>query len=176
MALGATKVAGRAVRALEADAARPNTLSSRFGLGEFPLHTDCADDEHPPRYVLLATALPRTAATLVYDTRDRHGPLADDGHALFRVAGRRACHYSRLRERRPAGSMLRYNPVTHTPLNGAATAVETAIKACRTSADRIDWTNTRLAVIDNWVCLHGRERVDAADGRGLHRLHVWTRP
>lgn len=175
-ALGATRVAGRVAQAVTAGAARPNTLSSRFGLGEFPLHTDGANGDDPPRYVVLASTLPRAAATLVLDARGPGGPLAGGERALFRVHGQRSCHYSRFRERRACGSMVRYNPATHTAVNDAAAAIEAALAASAASADRIDWRSTRVAVIDNWACLHGRERVGDSDRGRMRRLHVWTRP
>ena len=173
--LNATKIATRINRATSAGTARSNTLSSRYGLGEFPLHTDGADQDHPPRYVLLLSTVPRTAATLVLGLRRRASPLLAESNALFRVTGLRRCHYARFREYRPAGSMVRYNAATHAPVNEAAKEIEAVIAICAPLASRIDWSQTRAVVIDNWACLHGRERVDETDLGKMRRLHVWAR-
>lgn len=173
--LNATKITSRTMRATSAGASRPNTLSARYGLGEFPLHTDGADQDHPPRYLLLASTVPRTAATLVLGLRRRPGLLPDDNRALFRVAGRLRCHYARFRECKPAGPMVRYNAATHAPVNDAAEQIESVIETCAPIANRINWAHTRAVVIDNWACLHGRERVGETDLGRMRRLHVWTK-
>lgn len=174
--LGATKIASRANRATSAQCARPNTLSSRYGLGEFPLHTDGAEMDHPPRYVLLASTLPRVAATLVLSLKHPSGPLLNHGSALFRVVGRRQCHFARFSENRPSGAMVRYNAATHRPMNDAAANIEADIAVSSPLAERIDWTRMRAVIVDNWICLHGREQVEQSDRGKMHRLQVWTRP
>ncbi|USU10716.1 hypothetical protein NF701_08970 [Sphingomonadaceae bacterium OTU29THOMA1] len=174
-ALGATRIAGQVNVATDAGSARPNTLSSRHGRGAFPLHTDCAASDDPPRYVLLSSTVARPAATLVLDTRGRDGPLADGRNALFRVADGRRCHYARFREGRPSGALVRYNAATHLALNEAAAEIEASVAVSAREATRIDWTRTRAVVIDNWACLHGRERIDVAERGRMRRFLVWTR-
>jgi hypothetical protein len=174
VSLGAKKVAYRTTRAKASRTARPNTLSAIYGLGEFPLHTDEADQERPPHYVILGSAVPRLAPTLVLSLRAGPIVLANEERALFRVAGRLRCHYARFREDRGTEQVIRYNVVTHTPLNQAAAEIDATLASCTPLAQRIDWLQSRIAVIDNWTCLHGRERIDEAEGTKMHRLHVWT--
>lgn len=174
--LDATRITGRAIQATTVRSARPNTLSERYGLGEFPLHTDCADTDEPPRYVLLSSTLKRKAATLVMDARRLPGALSLGGQALFHVAERRRRHYARFLRERPAGQLVRYNAATHTPANEAAREVVAALARSAGAVERIDWTQDRAAIIDNWVCLHGREPVDCADQSRMRRLHIWSAP
>lgn len=57
------------LRSQIAEKSRRNTLSSNHGVGEFPLHTDCATDATPPRYILLAASKNRKANTLIFDPK-----------------------------------------------------------------------------------------------------------
>ena len=71
--------------------------------------------------------------------------------------------------------MVRYNAATQAPVNEAAKEIEAIIATCAPVASRIDWAHVRAVVIDNWACLHGRERVDETDLGKMRRLHVWAR-
>lgn len=172
--LGGTRTVSRAIRASDIGEARPNTLSARYGMERFPLHTDCADMLDPPRYLMLFSPKPRRAATLVLNVRLLPDAFPGSRNALFRVVRRGNDHYARFVERRTDGQMVRYNAATHSPMDEAATRVSAAIASGVGTASRIDWTLTRAAIIDNWNCLHGRETMLNSNGGHMRRLHIWT--
>jgi hypothetical protein len=157
------------------NAARCNTLSSRHGLGNFPLHTDFAMDDRPPRYVMLIAARARKAATLLLNSNALVREFGDAylRRCLFLQSGRPA-RYRRLLTTTSRGRLFRYNGAVMTPINCEAERVSEFLATATEISMRIDWFNTRLAVIDNWAVLHGREACDATDGVALRRIAIWT--
>lgn len=172
--LRATSVRGCSLVPVEAHRARPNTLSARYGFGSFPLHTDGAHTDCPPRYILLTGIHQRKAGTLLMNTKRLPCALMEGERALFRVTGGRQSHYARFVERRPSGHLMRYNVATHTPINEEAKIIAESLKNGACIIHRVDWTDIRALIIDNWSCLHGREQIGISDQYIMRRLHVWT--
>ncbi|WP_206435101.1 hypothetical protein [Sphingobium yanoikuyae] len=59
------KMSQMRLQANPAEAARPNTLSSRYGLGAFPMHTDNALASPPPRYIIFCAPMQRACKTFL---------------------------------------------------------------------------------------------------------------
>lgn len=139
---------------LEFDA-KPNSLSSRYGAGRFPPHTDFAREDVPPRYVALVCTVKRPALTLLYDPAT--GIEASDlGDSLFRVdAGRKkfSCHFA---SKRSGAHFVRYNIDLMTPQNDAARRVADAVSNALTPVAEVSWEKNSVVIFDNWRLLHGR--------------------
>jgi hypothetical protein len=154
--------------------ARPNTLSSRYGLGVFPLHTDYVDRVVPPRYVLLVAARPRSAGTIVFDA---HLLISEFGsthleRSLFIQRGRNP-RYTRLLTYVGTQSLFRFNAALMSPVNREAETVAAYLERGAKTTTRIDWLETGIALIDNWNALHAREAFRTFNGVGLRRFAVW---
>ena len=158
-----------------ADRARPNTLSSRYGLAALPLHTDDAATAEPPRYILLAAPSWRTAPTTVLDLGPLIGRLELEGRrSLFRVDAGRSRHLQRFLDVRGRGWLMRFNDDVMEPVEEAARAVRRSIGDLHHEAIEVSWANTRLLVLDNWRVLHGRGAVKCSRRSCIRRLAIWT--
>src|SRR3546814_8979331 len=78
------------LRPVPADRARPNSLSSRTGLGAQPLHTDGAHLERPPDVIALASPGAHPTSTRLLALHQSVSPLEDLRPGVFSVSGGRA--------------------------------------------------------------------------------------
>jgi len=142
--------------------ALPNSLSSRYGCGSFPLHTDTAFWACPARFIILQiegdARRPTTFASFM---------------ALFEVAGcgiRNSIErsiwfvpgsqsmYCSMRFRLNGEVGWRYDNNCMKPANKSALEVEKAICPLLRSWSEgaVEWVTHRTIVLDNWKLLHGR--------------------
>jgi alpha-ketoglutarate-dependent taurine dioxygenase len=173
----------RLISPTTAEASLANTLSSRYGLGSFPFHTDTAYWLKPARFLLLHCVNPGSGArpTLLLDTarwrlRAAESRLLTRG--LWITAGARPFLATVLS---PifGGFDIRYDVDCMRP---AATSGEEAgalirrkIRASHTA--QVDWIPRMLLVIDNRRLLHSRGDADAPDmNRQLGRVLVGDSP
>lgn len=160
------------------DAAFPGSLSSRYGLGPLPLHTDTAHWSVPCRYLVIACAEPGPipTPTLLLDTRraelsEREVAACRD--AVFLIRNGRNSFYGSVAQR--GRDFLRVDPGCM-----AATSGECEIALRSFSADRHraviyshQWTVGEILILDNWRVLHARgNKQPTAPGRVLLRAMV----
>ena len=146
----------------ELSQANPNTLSSRYGLGPFPFHTDVAHWSTPAEIVLLYCVSTGSGErpTLLTDSRewqvsDSFWRLMCD--AIWRTGFVRPflCTVASKREQ---NRRVRYDPGCMIPRS------RTAVEAARLTEEhlskvtpvRVDWCNQDLLVLDNTRVLHAR--------------------
>ena len=158
-----------------------NKYSGVFGLGEYPLHTDLAYWNRPPRYLLLRCQFGSPTVTTRLLT------VHDLSHALSNTELRGAL----VRPRRPVLQEsicllpllfrssnitgIRWDPVFLVPMNDAAFRVG-ALMHSRANV----WSKVlTLAehgdtlILDNWRVLHGRSRVPSINrDRRLERVYL----
>lgn len=154
--------------------ASPNTLSSRFGLGVFPLHTECAHWPVPPRYLVLCCLNPGGRAdtsildlsTLLSDLKREAGRIP-----LLCNRGRRSLHVT-LYDRSTDG--WRYDTSCLVPVTneGRELLQEVAVRVSSGVRQTVRWTPGRVAVIDNWREAHGRHDAVCTSGRRLLRMVI----
>ena len=158
-------------------AARPNTLSAKFGTGAFPLHTDTAFWLVPARFLVMRVIGDNRRSTLVCPF---HG-LTNLAGENFPAVVRESIWTVRLSGTlvytpmtlRPRG--IRYDTGCMNPANRAAEKFERAMSeiAPLVDAKKIHWSEGMAAVIDNWQCLHGRGAEPSLEGeRILQRIYV----
>jgi Taurine catabolism dioxygenase TauD, TfdA family len=156
--------------------ARPNTLSSKFGLGDFPPHTDLALVDVPPSYILMHAPKPRLAKTQLFDTNDLLEAVGVDviNRSLFQVSGLRKTFYSNLVTYHKKMKFFRYNGQIMSPINQEAKVVDAYIRKKWKPWITIDWVQNKTLIFDNWLLLHGRTQCNAEDSNAaLWRVSLW---
>jgi hypothetical protein len=162
------------LRAVTAAEARPNSISSRTGMGAQPLHTDGAHLETPPDVVAFASTCSHRASTRLWTSNGANAPWDDLRHGVFRVSD------GTVRRLRFAGdgNSIRFDPCCMIPLDGRSRRVVRFFRTAFETAYRHQWSrNTpEVVLIDNRRTLHAREVVDSADPpRHLTRI-AFRRP
>jgi hypothetical protein len=161
-----------------ATAARPSSLSMKFGTGALPLHCDTAHWIVPCRYVALACAVPGSidAPTVLLDTHDIE--FSNEQYTLARSAcfivrnGRRSFYASLIDCNR---SFVRVDPGCMEPVTEeSAKAIELyGYERNRSKTVAFHWHPGDLLIIDNWRVLHGRGNEVTADlSRRLLRVYL----
>ena len=156
--------------------ANPRSLSSRFGLGSFPLHTDGAHLGSPPDLVVLASlGLGEAGETLLHPLHlrrltERQQLCMQNG--LFQVRRGPTAFFSPAVDRE---GNVRYDPVCMSPLDSLARYVRDWLADEQEKVHRHSWVGTsQVLLIANRKCLHGRAEV--ASGRALRRVMLrWRR-
>jgi len=152
----------RAISPSSSGVAKTNTLSSRFGFGAFPFHTDAAHWRQPARYLLLFCIQPGAASrtTALIDTASWILP-PDEVRRLCNEVWRIGLRnpylgtVARFINRRIA---IRFDRACMTPLTAEALRAHQMFLERLADSDRVDisWAPGRLLVVDNHRMLHAR--------------------
>lgn len=167
------------LKPLAPNAAKLNSLSRVHGIGLFPLHTDGAHWEIPPRYILLSSVGQDTRrGTSVIDGRAVLSRMTSDEVGLVRRgvvvtrSGRRSQLVSIVNER----GFLRFDRGCMIPasLSGRDSMRIMSNMLDKEIVTRVGWEKSSILIIDNWRCVHGREPapVGGDDDRSLLRITV----
>lgn len=159
--------------------ARRNTLSSRFGLSEFPLHTDGATQLQPPKFLILKFNGPRSTEVefKVFDThRYIQSTFFQENKSEFLfsvVNGSKSFITSILKN-----NVFRYNPCVMKPLSSEsliASANLNEINIEKSNINSFRPKNGDIVVIDNHRMLHSRGDVpeDISNNRWVERLWLY---
>ena len=153
------------LKAKPAHRAFPNSLSSRFGLGRFPLHTDDAIARLPAKYLLLHNREGgELAATVLLDMvrvfkgldRQERAELTE---AVFYIRNGLKSFPTTLVD--PEHHYVRFDPNILRPTGRRALQLLNAIRTGieQENVERITWSRPTVLVVDNHRVLHGREAV-----------------
>jgi alpha-ketoglutarate-dependent taurine dioxygenase len=154
-----------------------NTLSSRYGTGEFPFHTETAYWRSPARYLFLYCVEPGSGdrPTLLLDLAamsvDDRAILARE---LWVVRYTRQPYLTTVLDQSAKGSLFRYDPACMRPVEerGQSPVILTRVLN-EVRAVRIYWRHAMLLILDNHRLLHGRGAANVADpDRHLRRVLV----
>lgn len=159
----------------------PNTYSGQYGYDRFPLHTDLAHWQAPPRYLALRCRVGFDQVTTdLVDGRCIEQAIGKG--ILFRalVRSRRSVRGQicrmRLLSKVASHSMLRWDDAYLRPL---CTAGQEGMAAIRVTIPAMPLIRLALCdpgdtlVIDNWRMLHGRSHLGAGHaGRVLERAYL----
>lgn len=158
--------------------AKKNTLSSRYGNGAFPFHTDTAFWNLPARIVLLRAVkgdlsrqtILRPFAPLLgligISTIRQSAWICDTGTRKL---------FTTMEFESETQHGFRYDPNCMKPANKAAHAVEKALKSDLMKNDNkfIEWIPNRVTVIPNWTYLHARGTSSQINqARILERIYI----
>jgi L-asparagine oxygenase len=165
----------RSVSPTAVRSAHPNTLSSRYGLDLFPLHTETAYWRTPCRYLALRCEHPGSGGrrTTVMPigalkfTRLQRSLL----EAGVWVAGDRRPFLCSLFE----DGFVRFDRDCMKPISAKAIESEIVLRHQieRHDVRSIEWIVGAVLIVDNYVCLHGRGLALAPDpDRVLQRILI----
>lgn len=155
--------------------ARPNSLSSKYGLECFPFHTDNAWLGVPPRFILLDCCKSETdVVTLVSKPIDE--TLLVAGRQVFcRSPHTGASSILRLSESINGNRMFRWDENSLIPIDAAsevrASNLKLEIETLYASGQEIILRVGDSLLIDNWRVLHARGRVDGPRNRVIDRSY-----
>jgi L-asparagine oxygenase len=160
--------------------ARPNVYSHRYGLGEFPVHTDLAHWPRPPRYFLLRCKSTGSTVTTNLLSIDHVLALAAK-HVLERAVFRARhsevfCPLPFLLPAEPVRG-LRWDPIFILPMNAPARELAGQISEQKwrgaSMTRRILSAPGDTLLVDNWRVLHGRGPVhETQTHRTLERVYL----
>lgn len=137
---------------------RTNTLSSKYGTGAFPLHTEAAYWPTPPRYLILFCLQPGggnrpTLLMRPLDVINQATQLALSQELWVVHKTRNPFLCTVFDDRR---QLFRYDPECMRPYRSSA-AISLPLDEIMTSAlQTIHWSRNRILVLDNWRVMHGR--------------------
>ena len=168
------------LRPRETTDAKSNTYSGTFGLGEFPLHTDYAHWETPPRYLMLR-CLEGTASVSTYLLPTSLLLIEAEEYIARAVLAPRRKH-----PEQPICTMpvvfsrsrvmgLRWDFLFLKPVNVAAVKTGELVKSLfERSVETIHLSEPHdTLIIDNWRILHGRSSVPPqAKNRRIERVYL----
>ena len=153
----------RLIRPQMVDAARPNTLSSRYGMASFPFHTDVAYWRVPARFLLLHCVSPGSGhrPTLLIDSSAFTLSSADQDHLsndVWRIDTRNPCLCTVVATSAKRVTTLRYDPACMIPATRRASRTQEILNACLRDAHptAINWQSGDLLILDNSRMLHAR--------------------
>jgi len=156
-----TGAAVRELRPQRLDRANPNTLSSRYGDGSFPFHTEAAYLPIPPRVVILYCQHPgsgRRPTHLLDSSWLIERLTLTDRPGSWVVRAGRPAFLAHVAERVGTRIVLRYDAECMFPSGRTSYLEQRQIDEFLKSAaaTRIQWRPGDLPVIDNARVLHGR--------------------
>jgi alpha-ketoglutarate-dependent taurine dioxygenase len=168
------------IRHIPKENALPESQSSIYGSGPFPLHTDTVFWPLPIRFVLFRASGDVRRPTTVKQIGDllqkvdkTFISLCD--RTVWYVGPRTKRFYCSLRFRNGDLTGWRYDADLMTPANHAANEVEKILRplAFQKTTDQITWSGNNAAIISNWDILHGRGSQPSNEGeRIIERLYV----
>jgi hypothetical protein len=165
-----------AIRPTSSATARPASLSAIYGFGEFPWHTDTAHWLQPARFLIIGCLDSGEAdvPTLVLhqdgiNLSPEERSIA--GASPFLIANGRRSFFSTIYSK--GRGFLRFDPGCMRPTDDDGAQLSNKLLTAGTeTATAIRWRAGRIAIIDNWNCLHRRPNAELAARRQLLRIYA----
>lgn len=158
------------LRPVDAGEAKSNSLSSRYGRGAQPLHTDGAHLLEPPDLVLLAAETTSAIPTLLWKRKIIHFQnrvSTDMRHGVFLVHNGSESFFCTAQSRRG----LRYDPGCMTPCDERSRRTAAFMADALQSAVEHHWDEPgKLLLVNNREVLHARAAADDEPDRELTRV------
>jgi hypothetical protein len=150
------------------------SLSSAYGLKEFPLHTDGAEYKTPPRFLVLRALSDSPTGTCIADANSICNNI-NVCNSKWSVKTKDGIVKTKLYEQHPKYNIefIRFNRLSMKCDEGEKLDVYKAIDNLTISS--IIWTENKTIIIDNWRVLHGRQTIieDDYEKRIIERLQVF---
>jgi|GEM_PF-6951238 len=149
------------------------SLSGKYGLNNFPLHTDGAHLANAPDYVILFAPKSREAKTLLINPKMFFNIFDyESKSALFSVQRKNKHYKQRFLSKVGGKSIIKYNIDTMNPCNDSAIEINRRMARIQKNAMEVYWNKFYCVVVDNRSVLHGRSGVSSAQKSYIRRLQV----
>jgi alpha-ketoglutarate-dependent taurine dioxygenase len=168
------------IRQIPKEKALPESQSSIYGTGPFPLHTDTVFWPLPVRYVLFRAygdirrpTTVKSFSELLQKCNKHFHSLCERSIWYVGPQSNRFCCTLKFREDNAIG--WRYDPDLMTPVNRAAYEVNKLLKMLVFDKEPycINWTGNNAVILSNWDVLHGRGPQPFNEGeRIIERIYV----
>ena len=152
---------------------KKKSLSQKYGLEEFPLHSDCAYYVKPPRFILLryvGELKKVTPTVLVRIIKEKLSVEEIDflNRAIWLVKGIKGNFYSSIFQ----NGFIRYDPEIMTLVSCRENLMRAILQ--KIEIKNINWTKNKVVIINNWTCLHYRPKVKEIEygNRILQRINI----
>jgi hypothetical protein len=150
------------------------SLSSAYGLNEFPLHTDGVAMDIPPRFIVLRALSSSPTGTKLADANEIKEQL-NIKNSKWSFKTNTGILKTSLYTKHPKYSVeyLRFNRLSMKCTLGNKLEIIDMIDKLKIIY--VDWTDPKTLIIDNWRVLHGRQGVIEKDykSRVIERLQVF---
>lgn len=167
------------LRPKDSNSAYEGTLSNIYGFGTFPYHTDTSFWPSPARYILLHSDLGSKCDTLIVAVKDIWESLSqadrsDARRAIFITKTIHRQFYASLIFEEHGIRFIRYDPSCMAPMNDSAKRIVRKLNKLLKKIPplRVNWTEGKTLIIDNWKLLHGRDKVNDENHRTLKRIYI----
>lgn len=154
------------------------SFSYCVGYDAFPWHTDTAYWDIPVRYLLLTSEHPSPCSTLYQSFDELSSSIIDFDNLMSRsifllnVAGKKRYLSPSFRDKNgKSGYRLDFH--IYRPMNTEAHLLMEKVEDYLSShCQRVNWTGTKVAIIDNWRIIHSREKAHNDKNRLLKRIYI----
>lgn len=154
------------------------SLSYKYGLSDFPFHTDTSFYTIPARYLLMSCSNSSSSCSNIVDFKPFLDKLSADDlssikNATYIMRTPESSKFCKVQFDHENLIGLRYDPNIMSPYNNSAMRCEILIKhyLTTTAPIKIEWTGNNVLIIDNWRCLHSRDAVIDTN-RLLYRIYI----
>lgn len=151
------------------------SLSSKFGVDAFPLHTDGAYLSNPPKYILLRNpGSSNTCTTVLCVPHLSKKETKEIEKDVWLINGGRGKFYGNLIEFENNYFRYRYDLNCMRPALSINSNSEEIFKASISKAKyfEIQWKNNDCLIFNNWKLLHARSNASKATERVLERMWI----
>lgn len=159
--------------------AMPNSMSARFGGGEFPFHTDGAYMPLPPQYILLRCfhddGSQRPTKLIKFSLPSDEETMSALTGQIWLINTGKKSFLGTLLTNRNGRWFIRYDPVCMSLRKSSCQKIRTFLEhQISRPPKNIFWQKNSALLIDNWRTLHSRGNATypAVDQRVLERCTI----
>lgn len=155
------------------------SLSSKYGLDDFPLHTDGAQYPIPPKYIVLRAKVNSETGTTIANAQllKELSQWKEIENTTWIVKSEVGNIYTSIFDKQivEGYEVLRYNKQIMKCLNKKIKSEWAELAIQNLPTETIYWKRNTTLIIDNWRLLHGREKVKDQNyqNRILERLQIF---
>lgn len=159
--------------ALSSDQVEKDSLTKRYGLNQFPIHTDCAYLKFPPKYILLryigSIDNPTPTIIMHFDkSKLSEEELDFVCRTIWFVKSEDKGFYSTIYK----DGILRYDKEVMRMVNPAENRMDDILAKMTTT--EIEWKKNKVVIINNHSALHFRPQISNSENnkRILQRINI----
>lgn len=156
-----------------------DSFSFKYGLDEFPYHTDTAFWAKPAKLILMTTELPSSCNTILIDIKGLLNSLTESElivfqNSVFTLKTPSQIKFVSVIQREKEEFIFRYDPNIMTPFNSNAKKCDEIIKQYieEAKAIQVQWTGKNILVLNNWRMVHKRSECKNEPKRILKRIYI----